>query len=134
MTILASTTLDFVTLSETWLKQHLKTKIVELDAFKSFRLDRATKGKRKGGGKKTGGGLIMYINDKHASNSELLEDLCTSNEHIEAHWVYIHRRHSKNICVCNMFCPPNGDLSKAILYIEECLLTLNLSKRGIFAG
>ena len=44
-TLLADTTLDVLTFSETWLKQYLNTKVVHLDGYKSFRLDRATKGK-----------------------------------------------------------------------------------------
>ena len=129
-TLLADTSLDIVTFSETWLKQYISNQLVELDGYKSFRLDRATKGKGKGN--KRGGGLITYIRDKYASNSELLDDLCVSGEHIEAQWLYIHRPQSKNLCVCNMYRPPNGDLAKAILYLEECLQTLNMAKTEVF--
>ena len=119
--LLEGATIDVVTFSETWLAHHLNSQIIHLEGYKSFRLDRASKTKKKG--KKRGGGLITYVSDKYASNAELLDDLCTSNENIEAQWVYIYRPSSKNICVCNMYRPPNGDLSKAISYFEELLDT-----------
>ena len=129
--LLYGSTVDIVTFSETWLRQHLKSQLVHLDGYKSFRLDRETKVGIKGK-KKRGGGLITYVNSKHASSTELLEDLAISKDYMEAQWIYMHRPHSKDICVCNMYRPPNGNLAKAISYLRECLHTLNLSKTDVF--
>ena len=128
-TLISGASLDVFSLSETWLRKYLSTQIVHLKGYKLFRLDRATKGRN--GKVKRGGGLITYVNEKLASNSELLDDLCVSNEHVEAQWVFIHRPQSRNICICNLYRPPNGNLTKAISYLENCIQTFNLSKTEV---
>ena len=55
-----------------------------------------------------------------------------SNEHIEAQWVRIHRPSCKDYMICNMYLPPNSDLSKAVVYLEDCLNTLIISKTDVF--
>ena len=54
------------------------------------------------------------------------------NEHVEAQWLYFHNRQCKDMVVCNIYRPPNGDLKKAITYWDDCLKTLNLSKINLF--
>ena len=122
--------IDVITFSETWLKPHLHTKLVELTGYEPVRLDRNTKsGKHV---KKKGGGLITYVKQNHASDLESLDALNISNEYMEAQWVYIHRPSCKNVIVCNMYRPPTGDLSKAIVYLDNSLKSFNLSKTDIF--
>ena len=114
--MLAETSLDIVTLSETWLKPDLKANTTELAGSKAFRLHREVKNKRSKTSKK-GGGLITYIHYKHSSKVELLNDMNVSNKHIEALW--IHMPFCKNIYVCNMYRPPKGDLEKVISYLDS---------------
>ena len=126
--LLYQSRIDILTISETWLRPHMRSDIYALDNFTSYRLDRAN---RKGKCKR-GGGLITYINNAHASISESLEDLNESGENIEAQWVLVHRPHCKNIVVCNIYRPPNGDLKAALKCLDECLKTINLSKVNVF--
>ena len=63
--------LDVFTISETWLKGHLHSDLVNLQGYKMFRLDRGTNNYSK----KRGEGLITYINEKHGSSCESLDDL-----------------------------------------------------------
>ena len=119
--LLLDSAIDVFTISETWLKQNLADGLFGLDGYKMYRQDRSvgrdkTKIKR-------GGGLITYVKNIHASDCENLSDLGVSNEHIEAQWVYIHRPNCKNTVVCNIYRPPNGDVDKAISYLEESLRT-----------
>ena len=124
--LLDNSDIDLFSISETWMKQHLHTGLIELDGFLSYRQDRGPRGKKRGGG------LITYVNKKYSDCSESLTDLNASNENIEAQWVMIHRPHCKNIVSCNIYRPPNGDLKKAILYLEECLMAINLTKTSLF--
>ena len=124
--LFSGTNLDVITLSETWLRPYLNDQVVGLGCYRLFRLDRGC------GKAKRWGGLITYIHEKHASNSELLEGLCTSTEHIEAQWIRIHMPSCKNILICNMYRPPSGDLKKAVSYLDECLKTVNLGKNNVF--
>ena len=124
---LQDASIDIFSVSETWLRPHLGTKLVELQGFKTFRLDRGSHSK-----KKRGGGLLTYVNTKHAVNCESLGEMDRSNGDIEAQWVLIRRPHCKNIVSCNVYRPPSGNLDKAIKYLEECVKTLNLGKINLF--
>ena len=127
-TLMHLSNIDVLTLSETWLKSHLHSNIYNLDSYTSYRLDRAVKSNRG----KRGGGLITYINDKHSSVSESLEDLNVSDEHIEAQWLLIHRPHCKNIVIGNIYRPPSGNLKSALKYLDECLKVINISKVDVY--
>ena len=131
--------LDVFTVSESWLKPHLDTDLVSLPGYEAFRLDRnyvAKKGKKKkakpGRIGKTGGGLVTYVGSSHASSCEYLGELEASNEHIEAQWTYIHRPSCKNVMICNLYRPPQGDLKKALSYLDDCLKTVSLCKVDLF--
>ena len=132
--LLQDVTLDAFTISETWLKPHLDTNLIDLEGYKAFRLDRTYLAKKGSKGKKgkSGGGLVTYISNKHTSSCELLDELDISNEHIEAQWLYIHRPHCKNVAICNLYRPPQGDLKKALNYLDDCLKTINLCKVDVF--
>ena len=120
--------LDVLSISETWLKPCLNSKLVDLKGFEQFRLDRKKGAKTK----KRGGGLLLYVNSKHSSNCESLDELDISNENLEAQWILIHRPHCKNVVVCNMCRPPNGDLEKAVKYLDNCIRTINTAKVDVF--
>ena len=117
--------IDVFTVSETWLKPHLHTNIVELNGFRVFRLDR-------GISKKIVGGLLTFVNNKYSSQCESLMHLDKSVPDIEAQWVKIYRPHCKNIIICNIYRPPNGNLEKAISYLDDSLKTINLGKTNVF--
>ena len=126
--LMQGTKVDIFTISETWLKEHLETGLFDIDGFEIFRQDRETRLSKS----KRGGGLITYVSTALASSCEPLVDLDESNENIEAQWTYIHRPDCKNVIVCNIYRPPNGDLKKALEYLEDCLRTINLRKVNIF--
>ena len=132
--LLQDVKLDVFTVSESWLKSHLDTSLIDLEGYKAFRLDRHTETKKGKKGKKVkaGGGLVTYVSADHVSSCESLDELDASNEHIEAQWSYIHRPNCKNVVVCNMYRPPMGDLKKALAYLDDCLKSVNLNKVHIF--
>ena len=120
--------IDVITMSESWLKQHLHSGLISIEGYETFRQDRGSKFRLK----KRGGGLLTYVNMKHSSHCEPLLDLGVSDENIEAQWTLIHRPHCKNVMVCNAYRPPNGNLDKAVKYLSDCLSQLNLSKLNLF--
>ena len=126
--IMFDSKIDVLTISETWLSPHLCNGTYELEGYTSYRQDRRSKAKKG----KRGGGLITYVNNKHASLSESLDGLNISGEHIEAQWVLIHRPHCKNVIMCNVYRPPNGNLQVAVSYLDECLKFINLRKIDVF--
>ena len=76
--------------------------------------------------------ITVYINKEHSSHCEPLLELDASNENIEIRLILIHRPNCKNVIVCNVYRPPNGNLDKAMRYISDCLKTLNLGKMDLF--
>ena len=127
-TLIVDSPIDVLTISESWLKSHLHSNIISVSGFEVFRQDRGVKPKSK----KRGGGLLTYVNKKHSSHCEPLLDLSISNEDIEVQWILIHRLNCKNVIICNVYRPPNGNLNKAIEYLDDCLKTLNMSKLNLF--
>ena len=127
-TLLLGLNLDVITFSETWLGPHVHSGLLNLDGFQLFRADRQT-GRGK---KKRGGGLITYVRGAHSSSCEQLCNLDISSVDMEAQWILIHRPHCKNVIICNLYRPPNGNLKTAMSYLETCLSTINLDKADTF--
>ena len=67
------------------------------------------------------------MNKKHSSHCEPLLDLSASDENIEAQWTLVHRLNCKNV-----YRPPNGNLDKAVKYLNNCLKVFNFSKVNFF--
>ena len=126
--LLHDSRIDVLTFSETWLKPHLHSDLLNLEGYKLYRADRSTGGKTK----KRGGGLLTYIKNSHSSSCEQLSNLDTVNVDIEAQWILIHRPHCKNVIICNLYRPPNGNLIKVISYLEKCLESINMDKTDLF--
>ena len=127
--LLAGSSIDIFTISESWLKPHLSTNLIGLEGYQVFRLDRRAENKSKGKG---GGGLVTFVNNKHSSSCEPLVELDNSDQDIEAQWTQIHRPRCKNIVICNLYRPPKGDLKNALIYLNNCLRALNLYKTDLF--
>ena len=124
-TYLFDSRIDVLTISETWLKPHLCSTLVDIEGFTQFRMDRNSNSKR-------GGGLLTYIRDQHVAMSKSLTQLNQSNSDLEAQWTLIQMPHSKNMVICNIYRPPKGDLQKAMKYLDDCLKTVNISKVNVF--
>ena len=125
-TLLSDSTIDVITVSESWLKSHLHSNLVSIQGFEVFRQDRRGDS-QKTKSKKRGGGLLTFVNKKHSSRCKSLLDISASNENIEAQWTRLHRPNCKDVVVCNVYRPPppNGNLIKAVDYLDDCLKTLN---------
>ena len=120
--------LDLFTLSETWLNDSVNSQSVGIKGYVLYRHDRDLHAVAK----KRGGGLLTYVREDHAASSEQLDELNKSNENIEAQWSIIYRPHCKNVVIGNIYRPPNGNLKKAIDYLEECLLSLDMDTMELF--
>ena len=123
--LLEDTQLDILKITETWVKPYAHSDLITIKDFRAFRLDRNVNRGRN----KRGGGLITYVNVKHASDCELLSDLNNSDENVEAQWTYICRPYCKDVMICNIYRAPAGDLQKAITYLEDCLKTVNMCRQ-----
>ena len=119
--------IDVITVSETWLRPSLNSKLYELDGYTLYRSDRD----HKGGKGKRGGGLLTYINNRHAACS-LTHNLDVSSKHIEAQWLNICRPHCKNVTIGNFYRPPSGELTLTINYLEECMKLIQPDNDEVF--
>ena len=126
--LLLDSCIDVVTISETWLNASVALPEINIEGFLAYRQD------REGGTrvKKKGGGLLTYINCKYASDSEELLELNKVTRDMELQWSIVHREHSKDVVVCNVYRPPYGNLEKFISYMEECIKSFDLGKVELF--
>ena len=120
--------IDVITVSETWLKSNTPTEAISINGFQCTRLDR----KIPGTNKKRGGGVLTYINQKHAKNVKELTEISETNTNVEALWTRISMTHCKDVVICNIYRPPQGKLDKALKYLEECLGNINTNKDEIY--
>ena len=117
-----------ITVSETWAKKSLSTQLFKIGGFNVERQDRDLGNTTK----KRGGGLITYINANKFPDYVVLDKLSTSTTFTEAMWIKIKRRRCKDLVVCNLYRPPNGNLKDAIDYLNKSLLSINISKVDLY--
>ena len=125
--ILANSTIQIITISETWLNNSHTNHNLQINGFSSFRQDRSYPT-----GSTRGGGLITYMNPDLADNTIPLTKRDHCSKHVEAQWLKVKRDHTSNLIICNLYRPPSGKLSEAISYLNSCLNLLNTSKNDIF--
>ena len=126
--ILANNNLQVVTISETWLNSSHTDQNTHINGFTSFRSDRSYPSN----GTKRGGGLITYMSPEFADNTVPMTKLNHCSINLEAQWLKVKRDRTSNLIICNLYRPPNGELSEAISYLNTCLNSLNVSKNDIF--
>ena len=126
--LLADSNLDVITMSETWLNDSVHSGSVALDNYILYRQDRDFKRVSK----KRGGGLLTYIRNKHAAESEQWTEMDRASKDIEALWSVIHRPHCKNTVICNVYRPPKGNLEKALDYLGNCFQKVDMVKNDVF--
>ena len=127
-TILYDSTIDIITISETWLHNKHCDDLVQIEGFKLFRLDR----ERRDGQNKRGGGLAVYVNKSLSADVSQNPNLCESKDSIEAQWLIVNRENAKNILLCNIYRPPNGNIKKAFSHLNEVLNTHRRTNVEIF--
>ena len=134
--MLHDSTIDVITISETWLKDGLVDKLFDLNGYKLFRYDRKVqvlRGKKGAGGTtKRGGGLVTYVHNRHAALSKTLDILNCSSKHLEIQWLRVHRPHCRDVLKGNWYRPPTGNLKLALDLIDETLKVFNLNKEEVF--
>ena len=120
--------IEVISISETWLTNIHAEGTYDLANYTTFRQDRS----QHETGKKRGGGLVTYIKSELADSTIELKKLSTCTTFIEAQWLKIVNKHSSNVVLCTMYRPPEGELEKAIVYMNNCLRALNTAKNDIY--
>ena len=117
-----------LTFSESWLKDHISSGLVSIQGYALLRQDRDLSRTVK----KRGGGLLTYLNTETCPSYKPLTKHSVSESYIEAQWTQINRENCKNIVICNIYRPPEGDLDKALKYLNTCLKSINRSKSDLY--
>ena len=126
--ILRNSKLHIVILSESWVRDDYPDNFVRIDGYSSYRQDRYKNNTNKSKGR----GFITYISDDLNDIATQLDKLDTCTDYSEAQRIKISQLHSKNIVICNLYRPPEGDLDKATKYLKQCLQKSNPHKSNIF--
>ena len=100
---------DFFTFSESWVTTKIPDAMIDIVGYNLVRLDRAW---NMGHGlvPKKGGGVGIYIKEKHVYSTKSYEHLNCSKRDMEAVWVEIIRPHAKNVVLATVYRPPNGNV------------------------
>ena len=117
--ILEGSTIDIMTLSETWLHSKIDAQLVHVQGYNTYRLDRTI---RQGAKVKRGGGLVIYA--KTSLDVYVQEAECTSNADVEVQWVRVRRHRSKDLVLANVYRPPLGKVEKALKQLGQNLDSL----------
>ena len=117
--ILEGSTIDILTISESWLHDKIDTQLVQIQGYDIFRLDRKA---QNSGGTKRGGGLVIYT--KSSLDVYVQERDCSSTSDLDVQWIRVKRYMTKDIVLANIYRPPTGKVHKALKTLESSLGTL----------
>ena len=96
--LLHESTLDVMSLNETFLNDDFNDADLAIPGFLLFRKDR---------GSRHGGGVAFYVND--SLNVNVMTELHPSTSDVECLWIRITRPHQKPLIVGTMYRPPNAN-------------------------
>ena len=117
--ILEGSTIDIMTISETWLHNKIDTQLISIQGYNVHRLDRVTRSIRD---TKRGGGLLVYY--KTSLDVYVQETESSSTTDLEVQWLKIKRNRCKDIILANVYRPPTGNVGKAIKHLGQGLESL----------
>lgn len=112
--LLNETSLDVLTLSETWLDSSIQDSEVQLPGFSCVRRDRTSS--------KSGGGVIIYV--RNGLPFRVREDL--NNGDNECLWIELTRKICKPTLICCIYRAPDSDLTGFISKLFDCLPLMDL--------
>ena len=119
--ILIGSHIDIITISETWLHSQIDPQMVEIQGYKSFRLDRDVNNCKLT--KKRGGGLITFVRNA-TMDVYVQKEANVSKKDFEIQWLKIKKQNYKTILLANVYRPPAGKVNHAIKVIETGLISL----------
>ena len=123
---------DFFTVSESWLTNHIPDAIIDIEGYNLVRLDRDWN-MGQGVVPKKGGGVGLYIKEKHVYSTKSYEHLNSSKHAMGAVWIEIIRPHAKNILLATIYRPPDGNEKKNCEEITQMANSiLDLDKHELF--
>lgn len=113
--------IDFLTLTETWLKENVINDLVVIPGYNILRWDRSTPDAT-GHKIKIGGGLCIYYRSDYTCK-QLMES-CISDPDLEACAAMFTKQDHNTIVILNLYRPPSGNLARALTHISAFLSDL----------
>ena len=130
-TTFTNTNIQILGLSETWLSDVIPTQLVDLPGYTMYRNDRKFVNPVTNQTKK-GGGVCLFISNNLNCMVHHLAELDKSTADIESQWVELSFANQKNVIVCNLYRPPQGDTNQYLKYIESCLECFDYVRKDLF--
>ena len=100
---------DIFTFSESWLDERFSNSMLYINGYNLIRLDRSWSDMGLAVPKR-GGGVGMYIKDTYSFSINSYSDHNISCSYMECLWVEIIRPKAKNMVICSVYRPPNGNV------------------------
>ena len=130
------TNFEFVTISESWLKDSDADITYDIPGYYLYRNDRKWSDNPLNTDPKVGGGIITYVNDKIKSSEDELLQYNKSNVNIEIQCITSIDEFKQKSVVCTVYRPPQGDMDIFIDTLEEIVgdIVKHNSTRYYFIG
>ena len=61
-----------------------------------------------------------------------LEQFCISNNDIECQWLEVMNLNQRNIVLCNLYRPLQGDVERFVAHLELCLENIDITTKDVF--
>ena len=104
--------LDYIGITETWLKDPIPDAYVSIPGFTIFRCDRV-RGRR--------GGAACYVADNYAPYTEICEDFSISDPNLECLCLLTKFPGQKFRYIFTVYRPPGGVVKSCYKFLKECV-------------
>ena len=125
--------IDILGISESWLSSGIEDNLVNISNYSLIRNDRAWSENDSiiEGNIKRGGGVCMYIKKSINYITLSLGTLDISCKNVECHWVKVMLEKQRNIIICNVYRPPQGNMKCFVEYMENVLENIDSEREDI---
>lgn len=122
-TLIGTSSIDILCITETWLKPYHDTQLFEIDNYVLYRLDRTRLSIS--GSYIHGGGIACYVNNRLASSKT---DLDYTSLDIELLIISLRHSSQRPVSLLISYRPPSGNCSVALNKLTDCVTELRLGK------
>lgn len=108
---------DCLTVSETWLYPLITNSMLDIAGYDSYRLDRSSGKKSRGGGLLT----LFWKRDDLLVNDQMFQHISSSNPYIEVQFLEVKIGKLKKMILANCYRPPSGKINEFFDFLHESL-------------
>ena len=114
---------DIFCINESWLNEGIDDANVKWIGNKMFRIDRMAN---------RSGGLVTYVNNAWASHTTMVDEWSFIKDDIEIQTLTICKENRKEIDICNIYRPPNGNYVNFFTELDKVVKAIELMEYHVW--